>query len=168
MNLLNKYIKGHIYIILAYISLALGIIGAILPVMPTVPFIILAAYLASHSSPKLHQKILNFPKIGPIVRDWEEYQSIKPSAKMFSAFILISLSAFYALLSDRPTYLRVLVPIIMLSVLIFILTRPSAPPRATNKKLDPALDPTAETTNTIENSPKTATRKNKKSPHLTL
>ena len=70
-----------LYRVLGYIAVALGAIGAFLPIMPTVPFLLLAVYFFARSSPELEQKILDHPHWGPQVKDWRERRAISRSSK---------------------------------------------------------------------------------------
>ena len=70
-----------LYRVLGYIAVALGAVGAFLPIMPTVPFLLLAVYFFARSSPELEQKILDHPHWGPQVRDWRERRAISRSSK---------------------------------------------------------------------------------------
>ena len=70
-----------LYRVLGYIAVALGAIGAFLPIMPTVPFLLLAVYFFARSNPELEQKILDHPHWGPQVKDWRERRAISRSSK---------------------------------------------------------------------------------------
>ncbi len=70
-----------LYRVLGYIAVGLGAIGAFLPIMPTVPFLLLAVYFFARSSPELEQKILDHPHWGPQVKDWRERRAISRSSK---------------------------------------------------------------------------------------
>lgn len=63
------------------ISLALGIVGAFLPLLPTVPFVILAAYCFARSSPVWEQKLLSHPRYGPHIKAWREKGAISRRGK---------------------------------------------------------------------------------------
>ena len=65
-------------------SLALGIVGIVLPLLPTVPFVILAAYCFSRGSRRWEQWLLDHPKLGPIVRDWREHHAVPLRAKQLA------------------------------------------------------------------------------------
>lgn len=70
-----------LYRILGLTSLGLGIVGAVLPIMPTVPFLLLAVYFFARSNPEWEQRILDHPTWGPQVRDWRERRAISRRAK---------------------------------------------------------------------------------------
>lgn len=86
-----------------FAALALGIIGIVLPVMPTVPFLILAAWCFGKSSPALEARILAHPLYGPHVRAWREHGAISRQAKLL-ATVMLSGSAVGALLLAPPPW----------------------------------------------------------------
>lgn len=63
-------------------SVGLGAIGAILPIMPTVPFLLLAVFCFARSNPEWEQRILDHPQWGPQIRDWNERRVIRRPAKV--------------------------------------------------------------------------------------
>ena len=68
--------KRPVYKGLGFVALGLGAVGAALPIVPTVPFLLLAVYFFARSSPELEQKILDHPHWGPQVQDWRERRAI--------------------------------------------------------------------------------------------
>ena len=66
---------------LAVISLVLGIVGIFLPVLPTVPFLLLAAWAAGHSSPRLSRWLETHPHLGPPIADWRRGGVVSRRAK---------------------------------------------------------------------------------------
>lgn len=122
-----------IWIILGYITLALGIIGAILPVIPGAPFIILSAYCFSKGSQKMHDALRANKLSGPIINDWEQNRVIRPKAKiMFVVLVTASLVVVYR--NERiPEKLKYGVTATVIIVGSWILTRPNRP-----KKQDPS------------------------------
>ena len=66
---------------LAVISLVLGIVGIFLPVLPTVPFLLLAAWAAGHSSPRLSRWLERHPHLGPPIADWRRGGVVSRRAK---------------------------------------------------------------------------------------
>ena len=63
------------------ISVGLAAIGAFLPIMPTVPFLLVAVFCFARSNPAWEQKILDHPHWGPQVKDWRERRAISRRAK---------------------------------------------------------------------------------------
>ncbi len=57
-------------IALGWLSIALGVIGIFLPLLPTTPFILLAAWCFARSSERFHQWLMNHQRLGPIVKAW--------------------------------------------------------------------------------------------------
>ncbi|HVE52049.1 MAG TPA: YbaN family protein [Ramlibacter sp.] len=73
---------------LAGIFVLLGVIGVFLPVMPTVPFLIVAAWCASRSSPRLHRWLLEHPRFGHLLRDWYEAGVVPRRAKWITSVMM--------------------------------------------------------------------------------
>ncbi|TRW98781.1 DUF454 domain-containing protein [Paracoccus sp. M683] len=73
---------------IGWIGVGLGTIGLALPVVPTVPFLLLAAWAFSRSSPELRARIQNHPKYGPTVRAWQERGAISPLAKTWAVMAM--------------------------------------------------------------------------------
>ncbi len=69
--------------------MALGAIGAVLPLMPTVVFLLLAAFCFARSNPEWEQKLLNHPRYGQSLRDWRDRRAISRPAKI-SAVLAMS------------------------------------------------------------------------------
>lgn len=111
--------------IFGWISFALGIIGAFLPIIPTTPFLILSAYLFSKSSPRFHTWLLNLPLAGQGIRDWQNDRVIRPRAKILCAtMIILSLALLYTNVRI-PLAGKVAVTLILVPVGIYVVTRKS-------------------------------------------
>ena len=80
--------KKMTYLCLAWFFVGLGLIGVILPVVPTTPFLILALALFSKCSPRFHKMLLNNPILGPDLKRWKENRSISKQSKI-KAYILV-------------------------------------------------------------------------------
>lgn len=74
-----------------WLSLALGVIGLLLPVLPTTPFILLAAGCFARSSARFHAMLLRNRSFGPLLREWEQHRSIPRRTKRW-AITLMSLT----------------------------------------------------------------------------
>lgn len=85
-----------IFWLLGAIALLLGIIGIFLPVLPTTPFVILAAACWARASPRFHRRLHQHRVFGPMVRDWEERRAVPRRAK-YLAFTVMTLSCSWLL-----------------------------------------------------------------------
>ena len=97
--------KRPIYKALGGLSVGLGAIGAVLPIMPTVPFLLLAVYFFARSSPELEQKILDHPQWGPQVRDWRERRAISRRSKTLAIGAMATGAVFTWFTLGHPWYL---------------------------------------------------------------
>ena len=107
-----------------WVSLALGIIGIFLPLLPTTPFVLLSAYCFSKSSPRLHSWLINQPRLGPMIQNWEQQGSISQNAKVTSTVLMIGMFGVSLLLINLSLILKGMLICIATGVLYFIWTRP--------------------------------------------
>ena len=77
-----------LYIALGTLSLALGILGIFLPLLPTTPFLLLTAALYFKSSPRLYNWLLNHKHLGPYIRNFRENKAIPLRAKIISISLM--------------------------------------------------------------------------------
>ena len=77
-----------LYIVLGSISLALGILGIFLPLLPTTPFLLLTAALYFKGSPRLYNWLLNHRHFGPYIRNFRENKAIPLRAKIISLVLM--------------------------------------------------------------------------------
>ncbi|MCB9061120.1 MAG: YbaN family protein [Halobacteriovoraceae bacterium] len=110
---------------MGFIFLSLGVIGIFLPLLPTTPFIILSAYFFSKGQKRLHNWLLTLPKIGMIINDWEQYGVISKKSKILASIMIIVLFSYTLIFVQVNLYIKIVVALIGISVLVFILSRPS-------------------------------------------
>ncbi len=72
----------HLYLVGGLLCVGLGLIGVAIPIMPTVPFLLLAAFCFARSNPAWEQRLLNHPRYGAGLRDWRERKAIGRRAKV--------------------------------------------------------------------------------------
>ncbi len=72
----------HLWLGAGLTAVGLGAIGAFLPIMPTVPFLLLGAFCFARSNPAWEQRLLDHPTYGPGLRQWRERRAISRSAKI--------------------------------------------------------------------------------------
>lgn len=117
------------FLIAGHLSLVFGIVGAFLPVLPTTPFLLLAAYCYSKSNAKLHAWILRHKYLGPPITDWEQNGVIGLKAKVIATIMLALVVVFRVPSLPITLLLKSIFAIILIFVLIFIWSRPSHNPK---------------------------------------
>lgn len=88
---MQEALKRYLLLSLGWLSVILGAIGALLPVIPTTPFLILALACFSKSSPRFHRMLLNNKWVGPSLTEWEQNKTISRQIK-FRAMVLVVIS----------------------------------------------------------------------------
>jgi uncharacterized membrane protein YbaN (DUF454 family) len=110
---------------LAALMVLLGIIGLFLPVMPTVPFLIVAAWAASRSSPRLHRWLYSHPHFGKQLRDWNEAGVVPRRAKWITTVMMAGSSVSMLVVAPQRWQWAVFVIIAcMVAVLAWLWRRP--------------------------------------------
>jgi len=100
---MRKHIKKYSLITLGIFFVILGVIGAVLPLLPTTPFLILALSCFAKSSPRFHQALLNNRFFGEPLRQWEESRSLTRRTKIkAAALIILTFSISIFILQDKP------------------------------------------------------------------
>lgn len=116
----------YLWLALGFASVGLGILGAFLPILPTTPFMLLAAMAFAKSSPRLHRWIVEHPTFGPPVRDWQSSGAISRRAKTMAVGAMLTVLAISIVLGLRWEILAVQA-LAMAGSATFILTRPDPP-----------------------------------------
>ncbi|MCA1748032.1 MAG: YbaN family protein [Parasphingopyxis sp.] len=112
------------YLVSGFTFLALGAIGVAVPLLPTVPFMLLAAFCFARSSPALERRLLEHRRIGPHIRDWRARGAIGKGGKR-TALVAFSLSAILSVLLLPLRW--AVVPLAVAAIgSIWILKRPDA------------------------------------------
>lgn len=105
------------------LALSLGLIGVILPLVPTVPFMLLAAFCFARSSERMHAWLIGHPVFGPMIEDWNRSGAIRPSAKRWATLSIAAVFGLSIYLDVKSTVL-IIQAITLGCVLMFIWTRP--------------------------------------------
>ena len=115
-----KNLKKKIYICVGLLAVGLGIIGAFLPVMPTVPFLLVALFCFERSSKKYHDMILNNKYFGKVLRDYYEGRGLTTSVKI-KAILFLTCGMGFSFYKVQHLYLRIMLAVIWLGVTIHII-----------------------------------------------
>ena len=121
--MLQKQIR-LIYLSVGWVCTALGIIGAFLPVMPTTPFLLVAVWAFSRSSPRLKAWLYHHPRYGATIRDWFEHGAVGNRIKVF-AIVTMSMSVPIAYVFTQSLMLVAIHTTAIVLIAIFLISRPS-------------------------------------------
>lgn len=110
-------------IISGIVSLILGIVGILLPLLPTTPFLLLSAFCFAQSSEKLHDWLLRHPYFGPAIIDWRENGNISKRNKTY-AIVTILITFLLSVIFKVPLVVILIQMTVLSIVSLFILTRP--------------------------------------------
>ena len=112
------------YLVLAYACVALAVIGVFLPVLPTTPFLLVAAWAAPRGSPRLDAWLHAHPRFGPTLRAWRDEGAVSTQAKWL-ACVLMFASWVVILLSTTSLLAPVLTGVLFTCVGAYVCTRPA-------------------------------------------
>ena len=111
------------FILLGHTSMAVGFVGIFVPLLPTTPFVLLAAVCYSRGSERFHTWLHQHPRFGPMIHSWREHRAIGPRAKIVAAITVVVSITYSVIRLDLPWNAVSL--LIGAAVLTFILSRPS-------------------------------------------
>lgn len=109
-----------------FLALIVGIIGIFLPLLPTVPFLLLAAFCFERGSERLHNWLMSHDRLGPPIHNWNRYGAISTQSKIaaLTAMIVIVVATY---LFGYPTYVTLIQIAVLAPVALFIVSRPTPP-----------------------------------------
>ena len=113
-----------IYMLAGLLMTVLGIVGAVLPLLPTTPFLLVAVWCFSRSSPRLEQWLLNHRTLGPPLRNWQREGAISARAKIVAIGLIATSYVFFYYRTQPSLPLAAVVGLVLLGSVLFILTRP--------------------------------------------
>ena len=114
-----------IWFMLGGFSLLLGSVGVVLPILPTVPFLLLSAFFFAKSSSRVHDWLLSHKIFGEMITDWYERGAINRKAKYFATLSIVSILGLSLIIGLKIMVIYIQVSVLSL-VLIFIWTRPDS------------------------------------------
>ena len=114
------------WFVLGVSALGLGALGVVLPLLPTTPFILLAAFAFSKSSDRWHRWLLGHRTFGPLIENWRAHGAINRRSKTASALAMVAVLGISALLAV-PWPVFAVQALVMVAAATFILSRPLPP-----------------------------------------
>ena len=118
--------KRYMLIGIGVTSLVLGVVGIVLPLLPTTPFLLLSGVCFANSSPRLHAWLVAHPHLGPSIRAWRQYHAISHQAKWLGTLsmgVVLIAGWWFGL----PTWVLGIQAMALAGVSLFLWTRPEPP-----------------------------------------
>lgn len=120
-----KPLAQYLYIAVGWLVLGLGFIGIFLPLLPTTPFVLLAAFCFSRGSTTLHLWLLEQKTFGPLIRDWNQHGIIRLRVKWTSAILIVLMIGYPVLFGPLSQPIKIGLVMVGIGVIGFIWSRPS-------------------------------------------
>ena len=108
------------------IALLLGLIGVLLPVLPTTPFVILAAFAFSKGSPRLRRWLENHRIFGPVISEWETHGAIARPVKKLACTIM-GLTFLVSVIAGFALWILLVQAVCLGGAAAYVLSRPDGP-----------------------------------------
>lgn len=114
------------WFVTGFAALGFAALGLVLPLLPTTPFVLVAAFAFARSSPRFHRWLLAHRIFGPIIVNWREHGAISRRAKVFSAVSMAAVFLLSIVLGVAPWVLAVQAAVLG-GAAAFVLSRPLPP-----------------------------------------
>lgn len=118
--------RRRILRVLGITFVALGLVGAFLPLLPTTPFLLLALACFARSSPDLHDWLTGHSILGPYIVDWERDRSIPLPAKITSVVMMLASFAWLVMATNAPAIAIWMTGAVLICVAVYVVTRPTS------------------------------------------
>lgn len=120
-----------LFLALGTIFLGLAALGVVVPVLPTTPFVLLAAACYLRASTRLHKWLLASHTFGPTIAAWQEHRAIPPRAKALAIVMVAATFAFSVVFVIEPPVMRAALAALGIVLVVWLARRPSwIPPMA--------------------------------------
>lgn len=122
-------LKRLLFVGLGLFFVGMAYLGAILPGLPTTPWVLLASYFFSRSSPRLERWLKRSPFFGTLIRDWQQHRGIRRSAKVLSTCVIVPVVSASTAVAPVPLWVRCcLAGLGAVGLCVIWLVVPTAPP----------------------------------------
>jgi uncharacterized membrane protein YbaN (DUF454 family) len=159
-------VRRVVYVSLGLFFVVLAVVGVVTPLLPTTPFLLLAAYFFARSSKRLHDRLLRSRVFGGLIRDWQIHRGVRPRVKVVALTLMPCVVFTSAYFGRLPWYLVVLLISLALvgaTVVIRLKTvrdAPHVPPES-----DQLASASIDTTTAVAVIPAAAISSTERTPH---
>lgn len=115
-----------IWFVVGAVALSLGMLGVFLPLLPTTPFILLAAYAFARSSERWHNWLIQHRVFGPMIENWRQHGAISRRAKITAVISIVLIFGLSVVMKVSSTVL-IIQGLVLTCVTVFVLSRPLPP-----------------------------------------
>ena len=114
--------KRVLYLVFAGLTFVLGFLGALLPVLPATPFLLLTSFFLVRSSPRLNARLRRSRVFGPILTDWEDHGGVRRHVKI-QAVIVVVASVFATIVLTEFLFWQDVVIGILAGIGVFVIVK---------------------------------------------
>jgi uncharacterized membrane protein YbaN (DUF454 family) len=117
-------LRRSLFFVLGLVFTALGVVGVLLPLVPTTPFLLLAAACFARSSQRFYDMLLSNRVCGPYIEEWRRSRRVEPAAKR-KAYLVVVLTFAISIAYVDALWIRALLLVLGLGLLVFLRRLPS-------------------------------------------
>ena len=101
-----------LYLVLAALFFALGLLGVFLPLLPTTPLMLLTSYFLVRSYPPLNERLLRSRLLGPVLQDWQQRRGVRRAVKIKSVVLVVLVVAVSVAFFTTQWWLRITIGVV--------------------------------------------------------
>ena len=120
----SRLVRG-LFVVGGAICVALGMAGLLLPVLPTTPFMLLAAYCFARASPRLHRRLLDSRSFGPMIREWQRHRALAWRTKLTAIVLMSATLAVSIVFFVRQPTLQLILALLGVALAVWLYRIPS-------------------------------------------
>jgi uncharacterized membrane protein YbaN (DUF454 family) len=98
--------RRFLFVVGGLTCVGLAYLGAILPGLPTTPWVLLASYCFARSSPRLERWLKRSPVFGRLLRDWDEHRGVRRPVKVFAVCLVVTVVTLSITLGGLPGWVK--------------------------------------------------------------